>query len=175
MHKVSSDIIKYCVTHKIGTIVMGKNEGWKQGSNISKVNNQTFVSIPFNKLQQMISYKAERAGITVIVQEESYTSKASFLDSDIIPTYQKGVDTNYIFSGVRKPRGLYKSSNGTIINSDLNGAANILRKAIPTAFDNVKDFSFLNQIEIKNIGDVSLIAKNKKCIPAMDSGRVIGL
>lgn len=171
MHKVSSDIIKYCIEHRIGTIVMGKNEGWKQSSSIGKINNQTFASIPFNKLQQMISYKAECVGIIVIEQEESYTSKASFLDKDDIPVYQKNNDTKHKFSGTRTKRGLYKSANGTVINADLNGAANILRKAMPIAFDNVKDFSFISQITVKNIKDVN----PKKRIPAMDSGRVIGL
>lgn len=166
MHKVSSDIIQHCVAHEIGTIIMGKNEGWKQNSNIGKKNNQTFVSIPFSLLQQMITYKAERAGITVIMQEESYTSKASFLDGDVIPVHKKGCSIKQVFSGKRCSRGLYKSADGTIINADLNGAANILRKAIPAAFDSIKDFSFMQQITIKNIKIVNPAKDIPKCIPA---------
>lgn len=92
--------------------------------------NQNFVSIPFEMLKSMIESKSNEYGITVIRQEESYTSKASFLDLDFIPTYnKKDPDTKYHFSGRRIHRGLYKSADGTLMNADINGAANILRKA----------------------------------------------
>lgn len=150
MHKVSSDIIHYCLEHKIGTIVIGVNKDWKQNSNIGKTNNQNFVTIPFATLRWMITYKAKNVGINVIEQEESYTSKASFLDRDFIPTYSKDNDTKYTFSGRRYPRGCYTSKDKTVINSDLNGAANILRKAIPTAFRDITDYSFFQRIETRN-------------------------
>jgi putative transposase len=84
----------------------------------------------------MITYKSNAEGIAVIVTEESYTSKASFLDEDFIPTYQAGDETNYVFNGKRISRGMYRSNNGTLINADVNGSANILRKVIPKAFAN---------------------------------------
>ena len=78
----------------------------------------------------MIESKSNEYGITVIRQEESYTSKASFLDLDFIPVYSKeDPDKKYRFSGRRIHRGLYKSKDGTLMNADINGAANILRKA----------------------------------------------
>ena len=80
-------------------------------------------------LKKMIELKAIEYGVTVIKSEESYTSKASFLDNDEIPVYKEGVNIKYRFSGKRIKRGMYQSSDGTYINADINGAANILRKA----------------------------------------------
>ena len=75
-----------------------------------------------------MQYKCQLRGITVITQEESYTSKASFLDNDDIPVY--GETENPKFSGRRVKRGLYKSSNGQLINADVNGSYNIMRKGL---------------------------------------------
>lgn len=100
---------------------------------MGKKNNQTFVQLPLYKLILNITYRAERCGIRVIKREESYTSKASFLDNDVIPTFGKN-DEEYKFSGKRIKRGLYKAADGTIINADLNGSANILRKEVSDAF-----------------------------------------
>jgi transposase len=83
----------------------------------------------------MWEYKAQLVGIKVLQQEESYTSQSSFLNLDPIPVYGK-TGNNVIFSGKRIKRGLYKTSVGQLINSDVNGAYNILRKAIPNAFSN---------------------------------------
>ena len=99
----------------------------------------------------MLRYKLERNCITVIEREESYTSKASFLDNDEIPTYkEKGEKT--CFSGKRITRGNYKTKNGTVINADLNGAANILRKEMPEAFITVTvDFFNIKTINYKEL------------------------
>lgn len=147
MHKISSDIIKFCIKQRIGTLVLGVNKYWKQESNIGDANNQNFAQIPLSELQFMLRYKAERVGINVIMQEESYTSASDFLCRDYIPTY--GVDDEKAsFSGRRVHRGLYKSGTGTILNADLNGAANILRKAIPSAFDGVTDLTYLQKPQV---------------------------
>ncbi|HMB45487.1 MAG TPA: transposase [Candidatus Methanoperedens sp.] len=127
MHKISRYTIDYCLENNIGTIVIGKNDNWKQETNMGKKNNQNFVQIPHFKLIQMLQYKAEAEGITVKLQQESHTSKCSFLDSE--PVCHQ--DT---YKGVRFTRGLFRSANGTILNSDVNGAYNIIRKAIPDAF-----------------------------------------
>lgn len=79
----------------------------------------------------MIQYKCKLQGINVLIQEESYTSKASFIDNDKIPVYKKNDKKTYEFSGKRIKRGLYKTKNGLIINADVNGSLNIMRKAIP--------------------------------------------
>lgn len=133
LHCASAYIIKTLVAHDIGTLVIGKNDGWKQDSNIGKQNNQNFVCIPHARFIQQLEYKAELAGITVVITEESYTSRASFLDNDIIPVYGK-TTAKPKFSGRRVKRGLYKSKDGTLINADINGSANILRKVFPKAF-----------------------------------------
>ena len=92
-------IINTLINQKIGTLIIGHNPGWKQKVNLGKRNNQNFVFIPYNKLIEMLSYKAEMVGIKVIITEESYTSKASFLDNDPIPVYQKGKKNQVTFSG----------------------------------------------------------------------------
>lgn len=134
MHKASRMIIDYAKMHKIDTIVIGKNLNWKNEINIGKDNNQNFVNIPHAKLIEMISYKAEEVGINVILTEESYTSQASFLDYDNIPTYSKDNKEKHKFSGRRIERGLYKTKDGKLINADVNGALNIMTKAVPNAF-----------------------------------------
>ncbi|MBR1396025.1 MAG: IS200/IS605 family accessory protein TnpB-related protein, partial [Selenomonadaceae bacterium] len=125
-------------------LVIGHNKGWKQDINIGKVNNQNFVSIPFNRLIEMISYKSELSGIKIHLQEESYTSKASFLDLDQIPTFEASkVDLmKHKFSGKRVKRGLYKSRNKSLINADVNGSLNIMRKYVKVAKKDIK-FDFV--------------------------------
>lgn len=132
LHQASRTVINYLLQNQIGTLVMGKNPEWKQEINIGKKNNQNFVQIPHARFIQQLTYKAELVGIRVVVNEESYTSKASFLDLDDLPCYEKGI--KHSFSGKRIKRGMYRSSKGTLINADLNGSYNIIRKAIPKAF-----------------------------------------
>ncbi|WP_051359537.1 RNA-guided endonuclease InsQ/TnpB family protein [Paucisalibacillus globulus] len=135
-HKVSYNIVKVARENGIDTIVIGKNSDWKQEINTGKRNNQHFVQIPHTLLIELITYKANDIGIAVMTTEESYTSKASFLDEDDIPTYQVGNNETYTFSGKRIKRGLYRSKHNRLINADVNGAANIVRKVIPNAFAN---------------------------------------
>ena len=132
LHQASRTIINYLLQNQIGTLVIGNNKEWKQNINIGKTNNQNFVQLPHYKFIQQLAYKAELARIKVIVNEESYTSRASFLDFDDIPTYKAGEKHN--FSGKRIKRGMYKSAKGLLINADLNGSYNILRKVVPNAF-----------------------------------------
>jgi putative transposase len=127
MHRISHWIINYCLENKIDNIVIGRNKDWQRNSNIGKKNNQVFVQIPFEQLIQNIQYKAEEVGINVNIVPEQYTSKASFLDDDIIPENLG----DYTFSGKRIKRGLYRSNNGILINADVNGSYNILRKRNP--------------------------------------------
>ena len=128
-HKMSRKLLVWCQRNDIGCLVLGSNAFWKQNSSIGTVNNQNFVSIPFEMLKSMIELKACEYGVTVVRNEESYTSKASFLDGDDIPVYAEGDGTKHHFSGKRIQRGLYRTSDGTVLNADINGAANILRKA----------------------------------------------
>ncbi|SIR97960.1 transposase, IS605 OrfB family, central region [Bacillus cereus] len=113
----------------IDTIVVGDNAGWKQKSDMGKKNNQTFVQITFHKLLAAIENKCIKEGIRFLKQEESYTSKASFLDKDPVPVWSKNDKTYYHFSGKRMTRGLYQSKAGTCIHADINGALNILQKS----------------------------------------------
>ncbi|MDA1848754.1 transposase [Bacillus cereus] len=113
----------------IDTIVVGYNAGWKQNSHMGKKNNQKFVQIPFHKLIAAIENKCIKEGIRFFKQEESYTSKASFLDKDPVPVWSKDDRTQYRFSGKRITRGLYQSKAGTCIHADINGALNTLQKS----------------------------------------------
>lgn len=131
LHNASRWIIDYLIQNDIGTLVIGKNDLWKNGINIGKQNNQQFVQIPHGRFVQQLTYKAQLVGIQVIAQEESYTSKASFMDRDAIPVYQKGSEAKHRFSGRRIARGLYRTAKGLLINADVNGSYNILRKAFP--------------------------------------------
>ena len=137
-----------CVKRNVGTIVIGKNTRWKTKAGMSKKSNQEFVQIPHCTLIHMIRYKAEREGIRVLVQEESYTSKASFLGKDEIPVCGKN-DKDARFTGKRIHRGLYKTDDGTVINADMNGSANIMRKCIPDAF-RLKELAYDRMIVIKH-------------------------
>lgn len=133
LHCASKSIIEYCKGLDISTIVIGLNKTWKQECNLVKKANQNFVSIPYDKLINMIKYKAENIGITVIVNEESYTSGCSFLD------LEEPIKANYNKSR-RIVRGLFKSNDETLINSDVNGGYNIIVKVFPKAFvDGIKD------------------------------------
>lgn len=134
MHTVSRWIIDLLAQEEIGVVVIGKNDAWKQEVNMGKRNNQQFVQIPHARLIQMLCYKAELVGITVLITEESYTSKASFLDHDPLPVRDPKDDTEHTFSGKRVKRGLYRASGKRYINADVNGAYNIVRKVAPDAF-----------------------------------------
>ena len=128
LHNTSAYIMNHVVSNNINTIIIGYNKEWKQDINIGKINNQKFTEIPFYTLINQIIYKGQMKGIRVILQEESYTSKASFFDNDLIPTYKKGNSENIKFSGKRVKRGLYKTGSGLSVNADINGSLNILRK-----------------------------------------------
>ena len=125
----TNQLIEILKKEKISKLIVGYNKGWKQNINIGKANNQNFVNIPFRKILDILRYKLEENGIECKEQEESYTSKASYLDNDDIPVYKENDGINYIFSGKRIKRGIYKSKQGKIINADLNGALNILKKS----------------------------------------------
>ncbi len=135
LHKASRLIIDTLINQKIGTLIIGHNEEWKQKISLGKRNNQNFVCVPYNKLIEMLSYKAKMVGINVIITEESYTSASSFIDNDLIPVYKKGEKIRVTFSGKRIKRGLYRTASKRLINADVNGSLNIMKKAVPNVFD----------------------------------------
>lgn len=127
MHCASRWIVNYCVEHNIGTLIIGKNDGWKQKSDMSKIVNQSFTQIPYENFIQKLEYKCVEIGIVLVKTEEAYTSGTSFLDDEL------PIKENYNKSR-RVHRGLFKSNNGEYINADVNGAFQIMRKV----FSNVK-------------------------------------
>lgn len=127
LHLASCRLIEHLVRHGIDTLVIGKNDGWKQDIHLGKRTNQNFVPIPHARFIEMLSYKATLAGIQVILTEESYTSKCSFLDGETIGQHEA-------YAGKRIHRGLFRARDGRLINADVNGSYNIMRKVIPNAF-----------------------------------------
>ncbi|TAF03437.1 MAG: transposase [Nostocales cyanobacterium] len=134
LHKASRLIIDLMVKNGIGTLVIGQNPLHQQNANLGGTHHQNFVFIPHNRLVQQLSYKAKLVGIKVLIAEESYTSAASFLDQDPIPTHGETHAHQVKFSGQRIRTKLYRAGNGLLIHADVNGSLNILRKVVPTAF-----------------------------------------
>ena len=136
---------------QIEKVFIGKNNNWKQGVPFGKAVKQRFAYLPYETFIEQLRYKCQLRGITVVAQEESYTSKASFLDNDDIPVY--GETENPRFSGRRIKRGLYQSGNGQLINADVNGSYNIMRKGLK---DNHPPFNIDNPLiqplVVKGIG-----------------------
>ena len=137
MYCASKKIIDYCLNNKIGTIVVGYNDGFQEDPNLGKVNNQNFVMIPFGKFKNRLEYLCKQYGINFILQEESYTSKASFFDNDKMLKWNPLNPEKGNFSGKRIKRGIYQTSSGYTFNADVNAALNILRKS------NLTDLSVL--------------------------------
>jgi putative transposase len=131
INKAARFVINHCLENGIGTLVFGWNQGQKDGVNMGKKTNQKFVQIPTGRLKDRIAQLCEQYGIQFVETEESYTSKASFLDSDTLPKYGEKPE-RWKESGKRVQRGLYRSADGVKINADCNGAANILRKVAVT-------------------------------------------
>ena len=135
--KTAKYIINYCIKNNIGNLVCGYNVTFQKNSNLGKIGNQNFVNIPYGKLREKLSYLCKLNTINFVEQEESYTSKASFWDNDEIPVYNNDNPQTYSFSGKRIHRGIYQTKTGLLINADVNGALNILRKS------NVVDINIL--------------------------------
>ena len=127
LHWASRRVIDWCVENHIGVLVIGQNKLWKQNVEMGKESNQKFVSIPHATFIDMLTYKAEWVGIKVILREESYSSKCSWLDLEPVRKHKT-------YLGRRIKRGEFVSAKGVHINADVNGSLNIMRKAIPTAF-----------------------------------------
>jgi IS605 OrfB family transposase len=144
LHKASRTVVDWLVENAIGTLIIGKNKHWKTAIKMGKRNNQNFVQIPHARLIDLIQYKFEQENGIVVVHEESYTSKASALDLDPLPTYRKK-GKKRCFSGRRIKRGLYKTLKGLLINADINGALNIIRKVAKNSLDDlVEDTQFIH-------------------------------
>ena len=137
LHKASKYLVNYCVKHKIGTIVFGRNKEWKDSIQLGKQTNQNFVSIPFYKLLKMLEYKCKMIGIKLVQQEESYTSKCDALSFEEVKRHD-------IYKGDRIKRGMFKSGIGKVLNADINGALNILRKYLIK--NAINEFSVIRKI-----------------------------
>ena len=129
INKTCKYIINYCLSNDIGNLVIGYNQSFQNKTNLGKKNNQIFTQLPFGKIREKLEYLCKMYNVNYILQEESYTSKASFFDNDNLPIYNADNPQTYEFSGERIKRGLYQTKNNYIFNADCNGALNILRKS----------------------------------------------
>jgi putative transposase len=138
LHTASRRIIDLLVAERVGTLIIGRNPFWKQGVELGREHTQEFVHIPHSRFIELLSYKAELVGITVLLTEEAYTSRSSFLDRDVLPSYDPTQGSEQEdkprFSGHRDGRW-YRVKGRDPIHSDVNGSYNIGRKVFPTAFD----------------------------------------
>ena len=140
-HKASRMLATWCVENNVGNVFVGHNPGWKQKSDIGKVNNQNFVQIPFERFVSMLRYKLEEVGIELGIVNEAYTSKCSALDNEKICKHD-------VYTGKRVKRGLFKTSAGKLVNADVNGSLNILRKGLGHDFEIGK--GVFNPIKLKH-------------------------
>ena len=152
INKACKKIVDYCLNNDINNIILGYNQGIKQNIELGKINNQNFVNIPFYKIKENLAYRCEGNKINLIIQEESYTSKANFINNDYIPIYGKtelrknvyDENSKYKFTGKRIKRGLYKYNEDLklkldYINADMNGSLNIMRKYLNNKSNIVND------------------------------------
>ncbi|KHD08480.1 hypothetical protein PN36_16345 [Candidatus Thiomargarita nelsonii] len=150
IHKATSIVVKTCVEHGISSVVVGDVVKSLNQINLGKRTNQNFVNLALGQFVDKLNYKLGSHGIELVVTDESYTSKASFVDGDKMPKrYNKKAKQKRTFSGKRVKRGLYKSQDGTLVNADVNGAFNIMRKTdseenvfAPQKHFPLNDFSF---------------------------------
>ncbi|KZL51005.1 transposase [Nodularia spumigena CENA596] len=149
LNKAARYVINHCIEHRIDKLVVGFNIEMKQSINIGSRNNQNFVQIPHSSFRFKLKALCERYGIKYVEQEESYTSKASFLDNDTIPVFNADNPKKYEFSGRRVKRGLYRTQHGILVNSDCNGAANILRKSKHNALSGVSRGCLAQPLRVK--------------------------
>lgn len=149
LNKAVRYIIDFCISRKIGTIVVGYNPTLKQETNMGKRNNQNFVQIPIFTLRAKLESLCERYGLNYVEQEESYTSKASSLDRDDIPVYNADNPTKVKFSGRRIKRGLYKTKAGHLINADCNGSLNIGFKSKHEGFGRVSRVCLTQPVRVQ--------------------------
>jgi putative transposase len=172
MHKTSNYIVQYAMKHNVTLVIVGHNKEQKQKINLGTMNNQNFVSIPTNILINQLRYKLNKVGIVLAKVEESYTSQASFVDNDTLPTYcaknndndENNEQENYVFSGKRVKRGLYQTKDNLLVNADINGAANILRKVFPKVtqwVSGIVDMPFVANVLQKVVFNDLLLATKK--------------
>jgi IS605 OrfB family transposase len=158
LNKAVRYIVDFCLSRKIGTIVVGYNPTLKQSTNMGKRNNQNFVQIPIFTLRAKLSSLCERYGFNYIEQEESYTSKASSLDKDDIPVYNADNPTQKKFSGRRIKRGLYKTKSGHLINADCNGSLNIGIKSKHEGFGRVSRVCLTQPVRVNVLQESHILS-----------------
>ena len=170
VNKAARLVINHCIENNIGTLVFGWNTGHKDGANMGKKTNQKFVQIPTARLKQRIAQLCELVGIRFIETEESYTSKASFLDNDELPTFGEKPE-GWQPTGRRTKRGLYRTASNHYINADANAGANILKKVSTTSDLVLEQVCRGDLTRPTRVRFWSLVTAKKKCsLVSLDQG-----
>ena len=159
MHKASRMIINWLVSHGIGRLVIGLNKGWKDSVNLRKKTNQHFCGIPHSRLIKMLEYKCSMVGILFETHEEAHTSKCDALAMEPVRHHDE-------YLGRRVKRGLFQSSIGKMLNADVNGALNIMRKVVGDSLVKVIVDSGLlfNPIKIRHVFDANSLLRKYQII-----------
>ena len=145
LHQASKALINELRRLSISKVVIGCNKEWKQNISLGRRNNQNFVQIPHARFIEMVTYKAALAGIEIVIAEESYTSKCSFLDDEPIEKHEE-------YAGKRIKRGLFKSKTGKLINADINAAYNIMRKHLGISVHQIDSVQVLSTPNVLVLG-----------------------
>jgi len=166
-NKVSHDFVKKCSVYGINEIILGYNVNWKTSVNMGHKNNSTFCMIPYRKIISMIQCKAEKHGIIVTEQNEAYTSICDALSWETIERHDNYLGKRQTSGG---KRGLFisgkisRNTNKQIhINSDVNGAMNIMRKGLvdnDVLLEELKK-GFENHTKICNARIISMTKPNE--------------
>jgi putative transposase len=151
LHRCSRLVINHLVREGIGTLVIGKNDAWKQNVALGTRNNQNFVSIPHDQFIDMLTYKARLVGIRIIVTDERHTSKCSFLDLEPVAHHD-------VYLGQRVSRAAFRAADGRTIHADVNAAYNILRKVIPDAFAKGTEAAVVQPVRVYPRANVKALA-----------------
>ena len=119
LHSFTKSLVSDADARGVSTIIVGDLTDIRDGKNWGDSGNQQFHKWPFDKIIKMITYKARLKGIRVVKESEDYTSQTCCICSTICKS-------NRVY------RGLYVCNQcGAVINADVNGAINILKRYLP--------------------------------------------
>ena len=153
IHIASRMIVNLALKHNCSKIVIGNFKGIKNGNKA-----KLFVKIPHTRLIELIKYKAKKAGIKVILINESYTSGCSCLDGE-------KVGKSFYNKKRRILRGIFRSNQGILINADINGAYNILYKFLKTSAKSISEYVVYSKLKANNMYNGTMASPRMVCTP----------
>ncbi len=113
---LTTDFVRQCRARGVQTIAIGDLTGIRERIDYGAAVNQRLHAWPFAKVTELIRYKAELVGITVIPVDEAYSS-------------QRCAGCGLVRAANRVHRGAYRCACGWQAQADVNGAANLFTRA----------------------------------------------